>query len=92
MADRWETTTEDYSFRFFSPEQVSEILLEGVGRGRPGSHAAIERVLKHEPGLQRADLWQRIRQLKNRISGPKYRRSKWSPEDETILRAGYRNG
>jgi hypothetical protein len=83
---------EDCSFRFFSPEQVSEILREGAGRGRTGSHAAIERVLKHEPGLRRAELWQRIRQLKNRISGPKYQHSKWSPEDERILREGYRNG
>jgi hypothetical protein len=92
MADSWGNTTGDYSFRFFSPEQVDQILRDGLRRGREGSHAAIERILKHESGLQRADLWQRIRHLKNPTPRSKYRRSAWSPEDEKILREGYQNG
>jgi hypothetical protein len=92
MSDRWENTTGGYSFRFFSPEQVNQILSDGAKRGRAGSHAAIERILKHEPGLERALLWQRIRQLKNQTAEAKYRRSVWSPEDEKILRDGYQNG
>ncbi len=59
MADRWPDATDGYSFRFFSSEQVDQILRDGLRRGREGSHAAIERILKHEPGLQRAELWQR---------------------------------
>ncbi len=92
MADRWPDATDGYSFRFFSSEQVDQILRDGLRRGREGSHAAIERILKHEPGLQRAELWQRIRQLKNLTPGPKYRRSVWGLEDEKILCEGYQNG
>ncbi len=92
MADRCKHTPDGYSFRFFSPEQVDQILRDGLKRGRKGSHAAIERILKLEPGLQRAELWQRIRQLKSPRPGQKYQRSSWGPEDEKILRDGYQNG
>ena len=92
MADHWENTTGGYSFRFFSPEEVDQILCDGAKRGRAGSHAAIERILKHESGLERADLWRRIRQLKSPSEAPSYRRSVWGPEDEKILREGYNIG
>ena len=91
MADRWEHTTGGYSFRFFSPEQVDEILRDGTRRGREGSHAAIERILKHEPGLQRSELWQRIRRLKD-TERLRHSHSIWNPEDERILREGYQAG
>ena len=92
MPDRWEHTTDNYSFRFFSPEQVDQILRDGIRRGRQGSHTAIERILKHEPGLQRADLWQRIRRLKNPARQRPHFRSVWSTEDEKTLREGYQAG
>lgn len=92
MADCWEQATENHSFRFFSPEQVDQILRDGFRYGREGSHAAIERILKHEPGLERAFLWQRIRHLKCPPQPKKRRHSVWSPEDEKILRDGYRKG
>ncbi len=92
MTDRWKNTTDGCSFRFFSPEQVDQILCDGARLGRAGSHAAIERILKHESGLERADLWRRIRQLKSPSEVPSYRRSVWGAEDETILREGYEGG
>ncbi len=92
MADRWASATGNYSFRFFSPEQIDRILREGVKRGRTGSHDAIERILKHEPGLGRAELWRRIRQLKQSSNGKLYQRTAWSPEDDQILRKGYEEG
>ncbi len=92
MADRWEQTTGGYSFRFFSPEQVDEILRDGTRRGREGSHAAIERILKHEPELQRSQLWHRIRLLKHPHGQRQHSHSIWSPEDERILREGYQAG
>jgi hypothetical protein len=92
MAERWQNTTDSYSFRFFSPEQVDEILRDGLRRGRGGSHAAIERILTHEPGLGRASLWQRIRRLKCPPTAKKCSRAVWSPEDEKVLREGYGNG
>ncbi len=89
MADRWASATDNSSFRFFSPEQIDRILREGVKRGGSGSHDAIERILKHEPSLGRAELWRRIRQLKQTSNGKPYRRTAWTPEDDQILRKGY---
>lgn len=92
MADRWEQATGGSSFRFFSPEQVDQILRDGTRRGRGGSHAAIERILKHEPELRRTELWRRIRRLKNPERQPHKFRSIWGPEADKILRDGYRAG
>lgn len=92
MADRWETTTGSYSFRFFSSEQVDQILCDGAKRGRAGSHAAIERILKLEPEVKRAELWRRIRQLKYPSRATGCRRSAWSAEDDRILTTGYEKG
>jgi hypothetical protein len=92
MADRWANATGNYSFRFFSPEQIDRILREGAKRGRTGSHDAIERILKHEPGLGRAELWRQIRRLKQPLNGKHYRRTAWTPEDDQILQKGYEEG
>jgi hypothetical protein len=92
MADRWNHTTDGYSFRFFSPEQADQILRDGVRCGRKGSHSAIERILKLEPGIERAELWQRIRRLKFPSNGGWAPRSIWSAQDDEILLLGYRTG
>src|SRR5713226_8531433 len=92
MAERSASATGNYSFRFFSPEQIDRILREGVKRGRIGSHDAIERILEHEPGLTRADLWLQIRRLKQPSNGKVYQRTAWSLEDDQILRKGYEEG
>ena len=92
MADRWASATGNYSFRFFSPEQVDQILREGVKLGRTGSHNAIERILKQEPSLGRAELWRQIRRLKHQSNGKLYQRTAWSSEDDQILRKGYEGG
>ena len=92
MADHCGNAAGGCSFRFFPPEQVDQILREGAVRGREGSHAAIERILRHEPEVQRVDLWRRIRRLKNLLRGPAYRRSVWGPDDEKVLREGYESG
>jgi hypothetical protein len=92
MADRCANATGNYSLRFFSPEQIDRILREGAKRGRSGSHDAIERILKHEPGLGRAELWGQIRRLKQSFSGKLYQRTFWTPEDDQILRRGYEKG
>jgi hypothetical protein len=83
---------EEILLRFFTREQADQILREGARRGRRGSHAAIERILRHEPGLRRADLWLRIRRLKNGTTGRPHCRSVWSPEDDAVLREGYTRG
>jgi hypothetical protein len=92
MSDRWKHAADGYSLRFFSQEQVDQILRDGAKRGRQGSHAAIERILKHEPSLTRADLWLLIRRLKQPSRGKLYKRIAWSSEDDEILRKGYEEG
>jgi hypothetical protein len=92
MADHWASRASSYSFRFFSPGEIDRILREGVKRGRTGSHDAIERILKHEQGLARAELWRQIRRLKQSFSGKLYQRTLWTPEDDQILRKGYEKG
>ncbi len=92
MADRWNNATRVESFRFFTPEQVDQILRDGAKQGRAGSHAAIERILKHEHGLERAELWRRIRELKHPTRQLRFRRAVWSAEDDQLLRRGYEEG
>ena len=92
MSDRWDITTGEHPYRFFSPEQVDQILRDGSKHGRTGSHAAIARILKHEPSLERPTLWRRIRQLKDLPRRNPYRRAVWSQDDDQILRKGYGSG
>jgi hypothetical protein len=92
MHGLWGNTTEGDSCRFFTPEQVDQILCEGARRGRAGSHAAIERILKLEPGLERANLWRRLRRLKFPSGKKRYCRVVWSAEDDQILSLGYEKG
>jgi hypothetical protein len=91
MADR-SGNTGCYSFRFFCPEQIDQILRDGAKRGREGSHAAIERILKLEQGLERADLWQRIRQLKYPVSAKRTSHAAWTTDEDDLLRKGYAQG
>lgn len=92
MANRSDKTGGGASLRFFSPEQADQILREGSRQGRAGSHAAIERILKHEPELERVELWRRIRELKHPARQSKFRRAAWSPEDDRLLRQFYEKG
>ena len=92
MAGPGNSTADGTCFRFFTPEQVDQILRDGVRRGRAGTHAAIERVLKHETGIQRAQLWTRIRQLRHPPRELPYRHATWSEDDDRLLHEGYEKG
>lgn len=92
MPGRWSNKSDGDAFRFFTPEQVDQILSEGARRGRTGTHAAIERVLRLEPGIERAELWRRIRQLKFPSNDTRHSRSTWTPEDDQVLSNGYQKG
>jgi len=92
MAGRSEAFARGDCFRFFSREQVDQILREGAKHGRAGSHAAIERILKFEPAIERSDLWQRIRQLRYPADQKRIWRAVWTAEEEELLRKGYAKG
>jgi hypothetical protein len=92
MQQRLRNAIGEESLRFFTREQIDKILQEGARRGSRGSHTAIERILKHEPGLERAELWKRIRRLKQIPRAPAIRRCVWDAEDDELLRKGYESG
>lgn len=92
MSDRWPQASDGYCFRFFTREQVDQILRDGARRGRAGSHQAIERIRKLESGIERAALWRRIRQLKFPPNKARHSRSAWTAEDDRLLCDGYRKG
>ena len=92
MAGPWNSTADGNPFRFFTAEQVDQILRDGVRRGPAGTRAAIERILKHEIGLKRTRLWQRIQQLKHPPREVPYRHAAWSEDDDHLLREGYKKG
>lgn len=92
MHDCVEQAFDDEPYRFFTQDQIDTILREGAKRGRNGSHAAIDRILRHEPTLERADLWKRIRQLKRPPHKPTRQRIVWSADDDALLQTGYRLG
>lgn len=92
MSNRLTNAAESRSFRFFAPEQIDAILRQALKLGRTGSHGAIERILKHEPGFERAELWKRIRRLKCSPREEPVRRAVWSAEDDQCLRDGYGSG
>lgn len=92
MSDRWQQASDGYCFRFFTREQVDQILRDGARRGRTGSHQAIERIRKLECGIERATLWRRIRQLKFPPNKARHSRSAWTAEDDALLCDGYKKG
>ena len=92
MHDRVEPIYGGEPYRFFTQDQIDAILREGAKLGRSGSHTAIDRILKHEPALERADLWKRIRQLKRPPHKPTRQRIVWSADDDALLQTGYRLG
>lgn len=92
MSDRWQQAPDGYSFRFFTAEQVDQILRDAARKGRAGSHQAIERIRKLESGIERAALWRRIRQLKFPPNKARYSRSAWTAEDDRLLYDGYQKG
>ena len=89
LLEHSEASIHGYELRFFSSAQLDQILCEGGRRGRAGSHAAIERILRCEPGLERADLWRRLRQIKYPARIKPFRRAVWSADDDQKLRDGY---
>jgi hypothetical protein len=87
-----ENQQKDLRLRFFAAEQVDEILRQGAKSGALGSRAAIRRILKVEPEVERVQLWRRIRELKHprheRVASPAI----WTAADDAVLREGYAKG
>ena len=93
MHGRWGNATDRDAYRFFSPEQVDQILCEGLRRGRAGSHAAIERILKARTGTRTGRTSGAAYANSNSLQAKqRYCRIVWSAEDDQILSLGYEKG
>ena len=72
--------------------EIDEILRSALNAPRKQVHAAIETVLKGWPGRWRAELWGRLRKLRNARGKLPKGQAKWDGEDLEILRALYAKG
>ena len=72
--------------------EIDDILRSVLNAPRREVHAAIETVLKGWPGRWRAELWGRLRKLRNARGKRPKGQAKWDGEDLEILRALYAKG
>jgi len=89
MEGRRDARKDDRDLSLLWAAEIDQILREGSKRGRAGSHAAIERILKLDPLLRRAECWERMRKLKAASLDPWQQRLALTPEEIEILRKGY---
>ena len=73
-------------------DEIDEILRSVLNAPRKEVHAAIETVLKGWPGRWRAELWGRLRKLRNARGKLPKGQAKWDEEDLEILRTLYAQG
>ena len=72
--------------------EIDDILRSVLNAPRREVHAAIETVLKGWPGRWRAELWGRLRKLRNARGKRTKGQAKWDEEDIEILRTLYAQG
>jgi hypothetical protein len=78
------------SFRWF-PE-IDQILVVGMKYGPTGTQAAVKRVRQLTPELVPAQVWHRMRHLREKELGKSATAVNWSDSAIEILREGYRSG
>ena len=72
--------------------EIDDVLRSVLNAPRNEVHAAIETVLKGWPGRWRAELWTRLRKLRNARGKRTKGQAKWDEEDLEILRTLYAQG
>jgi hypothetical protein len=85
-----ERKEENKSFRWLQP--TDHILLVGMKNGPAGTHGAVKRVRQLAPELAPAQVWGRIRHLRDRERANRPSPVEWSDNVVEILRDGYRSG
>jgi hypothetical protein len=78
------------SFRWF-PE-IDQILVVGMKYGPTGTQAAVKRLRQLTPELVPAQVWHRMRHLREKELGKSATAVDWSDSAIEILREGYRSG
>ena len=78
------------SFRWF--EEIDQILVVGMKYGPRGTQEAVKRVRQLTPELVPAQVWHRMRHLREKERGKSATPVDWSESAIEILREGYRSG
>lgn len=78
------------SFRWL--QEIDQILVIGMKYGPSGTQEAMRRVRKLTPEIVPAQVWHRMRHLREKQRGKPLRQVEWSESAIEILRNGYRSG
>jgi hypothetical protein len=78
------------SFRWL--HEIDQILVVGMKYGPRGTQEAVKRVRQLTPELVPAQVWRRMRHLREKQRGKRATRVDWSEAAIEILREGYRSG
>ena len=78
------------SFRWF--QEIDQILVVGMKYGPRGTQEAVKRVRQLTPELVPAQVWHRMRHLREKERGKSATPVDWSESAIEILREGYRSG
>jgi hypothetical protein len=78
------------SFRWF--HEIDQILVVGMKYGPKGTQEAVKRVRRLTPELVPAQVWHRMRHLRDKERGKSATPVDWSESAIEILREGYRSG
>src|SRR6202049_3005662 len=72
--------------------QVDQILVVGMKYGPKGTHEAVKKLQQLAPELSPAQIWHRMRHLREKDRGKRTGPIDWSEDAIETLRDGYRSG
>jgi hypothetical protein len=78
------------SFRWL--QEIDQILVVGMKYGPRGTQEAVKKVRQLAPAIGPAEVWRRMRHLREKKRGKRARPVEWSEAAIEILRDGYRSG
>jgi hypothetical protein len=78
------------SFRWL--REIDQMLIVGMKYGRRGTQEAVKKVKQLTPEVVPAEVWRRMRHLRDKELGKSATPVEWSESAIEVLRAGYRSG
>jgi hypothetical protein len=78
------------SFRWL--REIDQMLIVGMKYGRRGTQEAVKKVKQLTPEVVPAEVWRRMRHLRDKERGKSATPVEWSESAIEVLRAGYRSG
>src|SRR5208282_58468 len=72
--------------------QIDQVLVVGMKYGPKGTHEAVKKLRQLSPELSPAQIWHRMRHLREKDRGKRTGPIDWSEDAIETLREGYRSG